>query len=95
VRFIQGPDNTWTIQMDVNAGKMITALERMPPSWGGDPGRPFEEGPDLGTSLSIRRIRHFWATIEPEGAARTATSTPADGTCISPPECPDTRATST
>lgn len=44
VRFIDGPDNTWTIQMDVNEGRMITALERMPPNWGGDPTRPFEEG---------------------------------------------------
>lgn len=44
VNFIDGPDNTWTIQMDVNDGKMITALEQMPPSWGGDPDSPFEEG---------------------------------------------------
>jgi hypothetical protein len=44
VQFISGPDNTWTIQMDVNDGKMITALERMPASWGGDPNRPFDEG---------------------------------------------------
>jgi hypothetical protein len=44
VRFLSGPDNTWTIQMDVNDGKMVTALERMPASWGGDPARPFDEG---------------------------------------------------
>jgi hypothetical protein len=44
VRFIEGPSNTWTIQMDVADGKMITALERMPPNWGGDPTSPFEEG---------------------------------------------------
>lgn len=42
--FIEGPDNTWTIQMVVQDGKMITALEQMPPSWGGDPNAPFDEG---------------------------------------------------
>lgn len=44
LNFIEGPDNTWTIQMEVNGGKMVTALEQMPESWGGDPTRPFEEG---------------------------------------------------
>jgi hypothetical protein len=44
VNFIEGPENTWTIQMDVNDGKMVTSLERMPPSWGGDPTQPFDEG---------------------------------------------------
>lgn len=44
VRFIEGPSNTWTIQMDVNNGKMITALEQMPASWGGNPAEPFDEG---------------------------------------------------
>jgi len=44
VNFIDGPANTWTIQMEVNAGKMITALEQMPESWGGNPNAPFEEG---------------------------------------------------
>ena len=44
VNFIEGPSNTWTIQMEVNAGKMITALERMPASWGGDPNAAFDEG---------------------------------------------------
>ncbi|MBO0826546.1 MAG: hypothetical protein J2P24_02075 [Streptosporangiales bacterium] len=42
--FIEGPDNTWTIQMVVQDGKMITALEQMPASWGGDPNAPFDEG---------------------------------------------------
>jgi hypothetical protein len=63
VRFIPGPDNTWTIQMDVNAGKMITALERMPASWGGDPTRPFDEGVliwDIETDpTNPTRLGHF------------------------------------
>lgn len=44
VNFIEGPANTWTIQMEVQDGLMITALEQMPASWGGDPSAPFEEG---------------------------------------------------
>jgi hypothetical protein len=44
VNFIEGPSNTWTIQMVVQDGKMITALEQMPESWGGDPNAPFDEG---------------------------------------------------
>lgn len=44
VNFIEGPSNTWAIQLEVNAGKMITALERMPASWGGDPNAAFDEG---------------------------------------------------
>jgi hypothetical protein len=44
VRFIPGPENTWTIQIQVADGKMITALERIAPGWGGDEGRPFSEG---------------------------------------------------
>jgi hypothetical protein len=44
VRFVPGPANTWTIQMDVEEGKMITALERIAPGWGGDPAKPFDEG---------------------------------------------------
>ena len=34
VRFIEGPDNTWTIQLQVADGLMITGLERMAPGWG-------------------------------------------------------------
>jgi hypothetical protein len=42
--FIPGPENTWTIQIQVAEGRMITALERIAPGWGGDDGRPFDEG---------------------------------------------------
>src|SRR5213594_773249 len=44
VRFISGPENTWTIQIQVAEGKMITALERIAPGWGGSEGQPFSEG---------------------------------------------------
>src|SRR5262245_2914904 len=42
--FVEGPSNTWTIQMVVQDGLMITALEDKPESWGGDPSAPFDEG---------------------------------------------------
>jgi hypothetical protein len=44
VRFIDGPLNTWTLQVQVADGLMITSLERILPGWGGDPQRPFDEG---------------------------------------------------
>lgn len=50
-RFIEGPANTWTVQMTVAAGLMITGLERLGGAvagrshlWGGDPDGEFAEG---------------------------------------------------
>lgn len=42
--YVPGPENTWTIQIQVAAGKMITGLERIAPGWGGMEGKPFSEG---------------------------------------------------
>lgn len=42
VAFMPGPENTWTIQVQVAEGKMITALERIAPGWGGVEGKPPE-----------------------------------------------------
>src|SRR3989338_1944499 len=49
--FIPGPENSWTIQIQVAAGKMITALERIAPGWGEGGGRGemvFRRVADLG-----------------------------------------------
>lgn len=43
-RFVDGPANTWTIQVQVAGGRMVTALEKPNEGWGIEPGRPFEEG---------------------------------------------------
>ena len=43
-RFIAGPPHTWTIQMQVAGGVMVTALEQPVEGWGVEPGLPFEEG---------------------------------------------------
>lgn len=44
INFVAGPDNTWTIQMQVADGLMITALEKVAPGWGGDPNLPHQAG---------------------------------------------------
>src|SRR5574342_155474 len=44
VTFVPGPENTWTIQIQVADGKMITSLERIAPGWGGIAEAPFSEG---------------------------------------------------
>ncbi len=60
--FIPGPENSWTIQIQVAEGKMITALERIAPGWGGADGRPFAEGFliwDVSDPRAPRRLGHY------------------------------------
>ncbi len=62
VTFVPGPDNTWTIQIQVAEGKMVTALERIPPGWGGKEGEPFSEGFliwDVSDPGRPRQIGHY------------------------------------
>ncbi len=44
VKFVPGPENTWTIQMEISGDRMITALEKIGDGWGGDPNKPNDEG---------------------------------------------------
>ena len=44
VKHIPGPDNTFTIQMELHDNIMVTAMEQLYPSWGGDASKPFDEG---------------------------------------------------
>jgi hypothetical protein len=44
VRFLQGPENTWTLQMELSGNTMITSLEQIFPNFGGDRKKPFDEG---------------------------------------------------
>ena len=44
VRFVAGPPNTWTLQVQIAGGTMITSLEKIAPGWGGTPDAPFDEG---------------------------------------------------
>jgi hypothetical protein len=61
--FVPGPENTWTIQIQVADGKMITALERIAPGWGGDEARPpAEEGFlvwDVEEPTKPKRLGHY------------------------------------
>lgn len=43
VRWLDGPPGTWTLQVQVADGLMITNMEPIPAGWG-NPGRHFEEG---------------------------------------------------
>ena len=59
---IPGPENTWTIQIQVADGKMITGLERIAPGWGGADGQPFAEGFyifDVSEPTKPRKLGHF------------------------------------
>jgi hypothetical protein len=44
VRFIEGPPNTGTLQVDLADSIMVTALEKILPGFGGDPNGSFDEG---------------------------------------------------
>lgn len=60
--FIPGPENTWTIQIQVADGTMITALERIAPGWGGREGKPFSEGFlifDVSLPTQPKQVGHF------------------------------------
>ena len=62
VAFIPGPENTWTIQIQVADGKMITGLERIAPGWGGNENQVFSEGFfifDVSEPTEPRPIGHF------------------------------------
>jgi hypothetical protein len=62
VIYIPGPENTWTIQIQVADGKMITGLERIAPGWGGSDGQPCAEGFfifDVSQPTKPKQIGHF------------------------------------
>lgn len=61
-RFVEGPANTGTYQVQVAEGRMVTALEKIVPGGGGDPDGPFEEGAlvwDVREPAAPRRLGHF------------------------------------
>lgn len=58
VRYIEGPPNTWTLQVQIADGKMITSMERIPPGWGGDGSGQYGEG------------FYIWSLCDPEDPKR-------------------------
>jgi hypothetical protein len=64
VKFVSGPDNTNTIQMEFHDDIMLTALQRKQPNWGGDPNRPHDEGVliwDIKDPVNWKPLSH-WKT---------------------------------
>ncbi|MCZ3365568.1 MULTISPECIES: LVIVD repeat-containing protein [Methanobacterium] len=62
VKFIPGPENTFTLQMELSDNIMITALEKIFPNFGGNPGKPFEEGVliwDISDPVNPRKLGQF------------------------------------
>ncbi len=62
LKFIPGPNNTATAQVQVADGIMVTALEKIMPGWGDKPGQPFEEGIyiwDVKDPINPKRLAHF------------------------------------
>src|SRR5262249_22252225 len=64
LKTVQGPGNTWTIQMTLHDNIMITALEKSSLAWGADPNKPNEEGVlvwDISDPVNPRQLSH-WKT---------------------------------
>jgi hypothetical protein len=64
VKFVAGPDNTSTIQMEFHDDLMLTALQKKAPNWGGDPNRPNDEGVllwDISDPVNWKQLSH-WKT---------------------------------
>ncbi len=63
LKCIEGPENTWTLQIQVADGRMITSLEKIhSEEWGHDPTRSFGEGIyvwDVSDPREPRRLSHF------------------------------------
>lgn len=62
VKFIQGPENTWTLQIELSGDTMITALEKIFPNFGGNPKKPFDEGVliwDISNPVNPQRLGQF------------------------------------
>jgi len=94
VKFIPGPYNTWTIQMEISGNTMITALEQIAEGWGGDPAKPFDEGVliwDIADRLNPKQVGQF--KTGSNGTHRNWYS--GENTCISPPKCRASKITST
>ncbi|MDW5329508.1 hypothetical protein [Plantactinospora sp. KLBMP9567] len=60
--FVPGPENTWTLQVDLSGDLMVTALEQIFPNFGGDPEAPFADGVylwDIADPVRPRRLGHY------------------------------------
>ncbi|PWU00593.1 MAG: hypothetical protein C5B51_24845 [Terriglobia bacterium] len=64
VKFIPGPENTNTYQVEFHDNLLITALQKRPANWGGDPNKPNDEGAliwDISDPVNWKLLSH-WKT---------------------------------
>lgn len=64
IKEIPGPENTWTLNIQVADRLMLTGLEQVKESWGGNPEASFEEGLyiwDVSNPTEPRKLSH-WKT---------------------------------
>jgi hypothetical protein len=64
VKFVPGPENTWTIQMTMHDDLMLTGLQKSSPGWGNDPDKPNDEGVliwDIGNPIDPKLLSQ-WKT---------------------------------
>jgi len=69
-KFVPGPENTWTIQMELHDNLMLTSIGSFSKAWGSDPDKPSEEGVllwDISDPVNPKQLSH-WKT---GGAAGT------------------------
>lgn len=62
IRFVEGAPNTWTLQVQIADGLMITSMEKIPDGWGGEAGGPYGEGIliwDLSDPENPRQLGHY------------------------------------
>lgn len=62
VKFIEGPKNTWTLQMELSGNTMITALEQIFPNFGGNNNTQFDEGVliwDISNPVNPQKLGQF------------------------------------
>lgn len=62
VKFISGPENTFTLQMELSDNIMVTALEKIFPNFGSNPDKPFDEGVliwDISDPVNPRKLGQF------------------------------------
>ncbi len=61
VKFVAGPPNTWTLQMELHGDIMVTALEKIFPDFGGND-EPFTEGVyiwNIADPLNPKKLGHY------------------------------------
>jgi hypothetical protein len=64
IKFVPGPENTNTYQVEFHDNLMITALQKRPNNWGGDPKKPNDEGAlvwDISDPVDWKLLSH-WKT---------------------------------